>query len=396
VLVARMTRRPHRVNAQLRHAPDGRFALAGDAGVRHTSERIKGHGNSVGRCPSMSRDGRQTRLAVKAGAPSATRRRILHLGTVGLALLASPRFADSQQRPSILRIVELNPSAGPQEQQRVFRHALRELGYIQGENILIEDRFASGSEERLREYATEAVRLKADVIIAISSSAIRVSANATKTISIVGLDLESDPVASGFVASLARPGGNLTGVFVDLPELFGKGLQLLKEAVPGIARVAVLRDPTLDPAPLRAAEGAAHALGLQLQVVEARGPSTFESAFRAAVKGRNDALIVIPSPRFGFHRRLIGDLAIKYRLPTASVFPHFTEAGLLMSYGPNVYGLYRQAATYVDKILKGAKPGDLPVQRPVRFEMLVNLKTAKALGLTIPQSLLLRADHVIE
>src|SRR5262245_46685941 len=220
-------------------------------------------------------------------ARSALRRRILHLGTVALVVFASPPVADPQHRPNVRRIVELNPSAGPQEQQRVFRQALRDLGYIQGENILIDDRFADGSEERLRAYAADAVRLQADVILAISSSAIRVSTNATKTIPVVGLDIESDPVASGFAANLARPGGNLPGVFVDLPELFGKGLQLLKEAVPGTARIAVLRDPSLNPAPLRAAETAAQSLSLPIQVVEARGPSDFENAFRAAAQGRN-------------------------------------------------------------------------------------------------------------
>ena len=316
---------------------------------------------------------------------------------VAFIVLAAPLAAEAQQAAKVFRIVELNPTPAPQEQQGVFRQALRELGYIPGENILIEDRFAAGSEDRLREYAAEAVRLKVDVILAISSSAIQAATSATKTIPIVGLNLESDPVASGFVASLGRPGGNLTGVFLDLPEVFGKGLQLLKEAIPGIVRVAVLRDPSLDTAaPLRATKVAAGSLGLQLQILEARGPSDLESAFRATVKGHNSALMVIPSPRFAPHRKLIGDLAAKHRLPTTSIVSFYTEAGLLMSYGPNLFGLYQQAATYVDKILKGAKPGDLPVQRPTRFEMIVNLKTARAIGLTIPPSLLLRADEVIQ
>jgi len=317
----------------------------------------------------------------------------VHLGTVAFVFFARLPVAEPQQPTKTFRIVELNPGA-PQEQQRVFRQALRELGYVQGQNILIEDRFATGSEDRLREYAAEAVRLKVDVIVAISSSAIRAATNAAKTIPIVGLDLESDPVASGFIASLARPGGNLTGVFVDLPELTGKGLDLLKQAIPGIARVAVLRDPALNPALLPAAEAAARSLGLVLEVVEARGPNEYESAFSAAVRGRNTALMIIPSPRFD--RKLLAELAAKHRLPTTSIFPHYTEAGLLMSYGPNLYGLFSQAATYVDKILKGAKPEDLPVQRPARFEMVINLKTARVLRLTIPQSLLLRADRVID
>jgi putative ABC transport system substrate-binding protein len=271
---------------------------------------------------------------------------------------------------------------------------------VQGENLLIEDRFAAGSEERLRAYAAEAVRLKVDAIFAVSSAAMRASTHATQTIPIVGLDLASDPVASGFVASLARPGGNVTGIFVDLPELFGKGLQLLTEAIPGIARVAVLRDPNLDPTPLRAAEGAARALGLQLQIVEARGPNDFASAFSAIVEGRNNALMVLPSPRFNAPQRpagkLIGDLAIQHRLPTTSLLSRYTEGGLLMSYGPNLYGLFRQAATYVDKILKGVQPRDLPVQRPARFELVINLKTAKALGLTLSPLFLWRADEVLE
>jgi putative ABC transport system substrate-binding protein len=312
---------------------------------------------------------------------------------VVLILLISPLVAEPQPPTRIFRIVELNPGV-PQEQQQVFRRALRELGYVPGRNIVIEDRFAAGSDDRLREYAAEAVRLKVDVIVAISSAAILAATSATKTIPIVGLDLESDPVASGFIASLARPGGNLTGMFVDLPELTGKGLELLKEAIPGIVRVGVLRDPALDPALLRVTEPAARALGLQLQLVEARGTSGLDSAFSAAVKGRNGALMVIPSPRFD--RKVLSELAVKHRLPTTSIFPHYAEAGLLMSYGPNLYDLFTRAATYVDRILKGARPGDLPVQRPARFEMVINARTATALGIAIPQSLRLRADRVVD
>jgi putative tryptophan/tyrosine transport system substrate-binding protein len=315
---------------------------------------------------------------------------------LALVLVAPPLVAEPRQPTKVFRIVELNPASAPEEQQRVFRQALRELGYIQGENILIEDRFAAGSEERLRAYAAEAVRLKVDAIFAVSSAAMRASTNATKTIPIVGLDIASDPVASGFVASLARPGGNVTGIFVDLPELFGKALQLLTETIPGVTRLAVLRDPNLDPTPLRATEVAARLLGLQLQIVEARGPSDFESAFSAIVEGRNSALMVLPSPRFSAPQRTpIGDLAIQHRLPTTSILSIYTEGGLLMSYGPNLYGLFRQAATYVDKILKGVKPRDLPVQRPVRFELVLNLKTAQALGLTIPPTVLFLSDEVI-
>jgi len=325
--------------------------------------------------------------------------RILQLsGVVPLVLFAVLRAAEAQQPANPFRIVELNPiPPHPSlEPQRVLRQTLRERGYVQGKDIVIEDRFAAGSEDRLREYAAEAVRLKVDLIVAVSSSAVRAAANATKTIPIVALDLESDPVASGFVASLARPGGNLTGFFLDLPELTSKRLELLKEAIPGLARVAVLWDPTMNPEPLRTAEVAARSLGLSLEILETQGPSDFEAAFRAAVRGRNSALMVIQSPMMDAHPAQIAALAMKYRLPVTSIFSHFTEAGLLMSYGPNLNDLFRQAAIYVDRVLKGAKPKDLPVQRPTRFELIVNLKTAKSLGLAIPQSLLVRADRLVE
>jgi putative ABC transport system substrate-binding protein len=346
----------------------------------------------------MSEDRWKGIPAMKAAAPSETRRWILHLGGVALALIAfTPLLAVEAQQPmKVFRIVHLDPIDAPTEASRVFRQALRELGYVEGENIVIESRFAAGSDDRLREYATEAVRLKVDVIVAISSSAVKAATKATKTIPIVALDLESDPVASGAVASLARPGGNLTGLFLDLPELAAKRLELLKEAIPGITRVAVLWDPSMSPVPLRATEVAARSLGLHLQIVEARRPSDLEAAFRAAVSGRNRALMVFQSPMFASHPKLIVDLAAKHRLPTTSIFSHFTEAGLLMSYGPNLNDLFGQAAPYVDKILKGAKPSELPVQRPTRFELIVNVKSAKALGLTMPPSLLLRADKVIE
>lgn len=323
---------------------------------------------------------------------------MLSFVVVALALLAGPLAAQAQQPTKVFRVAELNPiPPGPNlEPRRVFRQMLRDLGYVQGQNILIEGRYTAGSEEKLRDCAAAEVRLKADVIVAVSSAAVRAAASATKTIPIVGLDLESDPVASGFVVSLARPGGNVTGFFLDLPELNGKRLQLLKETIPGITRVAVLSDPTMDPAPRRAAEGAARSLGLSIQVVEARGPNDFEGAFRAAVRGGNRALSVIQSPMFAAHPKLIVDLAAKYRLPTTSIFAYFTEAGLLMSYGPSLSELFRQAATYTDRILKGARPGELPVQRSTRFELVVNQKTANTLGLTIPPSLRLRADRVIE
>jgi putative ABC transport system substrate-binding protein len=318
--------------------------------------------------------------------------------------LVTPLVVEGQQKGKVYRVIELNPipPATPGTQQlangpyKVFRQALRELGYVQGMNIVVEDRFAGGSEERLREYAAEGVRLKADVILAVSSAAVRMAANATKTIPIVGLDLESDPVASGLVASLARPGGNLTGFFLDLPELNGKRLELLKEAIPGIARVAFLLDATMDSAPRRAAEIAARQLGLSLQLVEARGARDLEGALHAAVRGGSRALMIHESPLLSTQPQRIADLTVKHRLATTGIFAHVAEAGILMSYGPNLNELFRQSATYVDRILKGTGPGDLPVQRPAKFDLVINLKTAKALGLTIPPSLLLRADQIIE
>lgn len=210
------------------------------------------------------------------------------------------------------------------------------------------------------------------MILAVSSAAVRAATNATKAIPIVGLDLESDPVTSGFVASLARPGGNLTGFFLDLPELNGKRLELLKETIPGIARVAFLWDPTMDPAPRRAAAVAARQLALSLEMVEARGPSDLDGAFRAAVREGCRALMVHESPMLSTQPQLVAALTVKHRLPTTGIFSFFTEAGMLMSYGPNLNALFCQAATYVDRILKGARPGNLPVQRPTKFELVIN------------------------
>jgi putative tryptophan/tyrosine transport system substrate-binding protein len=325
-------------------------------------------------------------------------RGIVFAVALAVSLFAPPRVVEAQSATKVFRVVELNPipSAGQGAPQKVFRQTLRDLGYVQGKSILVEDRFAAGSEARLREDAAEAVRLKADVILAVSSAAVRAAANATTTIPIVAVDLESDPVASGLVSSLAHPGGNLTGFFLDLPEVNGKRLEQLKEAIPGVARVAILVDPTMDPAPRRAAEVAARSLGLSFQVVEARGSGDLEGAFREAVTGGSRALMIIQSPMLAAHPRTIADLAAKHRLPSTSIFSFFTEAGLLMSYGPNLSALFREAASYVDRILKGAKPGDLPVQRPTRFELILNQKAARVLGLSIPQTLLLRADRLIE
>ena len=312
-------------------------------------------------------------------------------------VLTSPVGLGAQHAARPHRVVELNPlPPAPGRVRPALHDRLREFGYTQGQNILVEYRFAGASEDRLREYAAQAVRENVSVILAVSSSAVRAATKATSTLPIVGLDLETDPIASGAIASLARPGGNLTGVFLDLPELAGKRLELLREAVPGIARVAVLWDPTMATAPLVATEAAARRLGLTLQVVKATEPRSLDQAFRAAVNARSRALMVIQSPMLDAQERLLVELAGKHRLPTTSIFSHTTEGGLLMSYGPNLDHLFRQAAGYVDRILKGAAPGDLPIERPAKFELAINLHAARALGLKLPASLLQRADRIIE
>lgn len=212
----------------------------------------------------------------------------------------------------------------------------------------------------------------------------------------MALDLETDPLASGIVASLDRPGGNVTGIFLDFPELGGKWLELVKEVAPKVSRVAVFWDPATGRVPLKGAEAAAQSLRLQLQVLEARGPSDFDVVFRSAIRARAGAVVILSSPIFNTYRRLLVDLAATHRLPTIMPFPFFADDGGLIAYGPDLIELYRQGGLMVGKILKGARARDLPVERPNRFVLVVNMKTAKALGLTIPQSILIRADRVIE
>ena len=265
---------------------------------------------------------------------------------------------------------------------------------------MIEYRDAEGKLERLPALAAELVALKVDVIVAAGTPAALAAKQATRTLPIV-FAAAADPVASGLVTSLARPGGNVTGLSILAPELVGKCLEQLKQAVPGVSRVAVLWQPgglgeRTEKDMLKGAEVAARALGVRLQFVEARGPADFDRAFSDMTRARAGALTVLASAMFFSERRRLVDLAAKNRLPAVYPLREFVDAGGLMSYGPNLADLFRRAATYVDKILKGAKPGDLPVEQPTKFELVINLKTAKALGLTIPPSLLQRADQVIE
>ncbi len=326
------------------------------------------------------------------------------LGTVAGGLLAAPLVAQAQQAAKVPRVGYLSmlsrsdPTFG--RLRDAFRQGLREHGYTEGQTLTIEWRFAEGRLEQLPELAAELVRLKVDLIFAETTPAARAAKQATTTIPIVFNPI-ADAVGEGFVASLARPGGNVTGLTQAAPELSGKRLELLKETVPGMTRVGLLSHPGV---PSEAAvksmlvqtEAAARALRVQLKYLQAHGPNDFARALAAMSRERVDGLILLPSPMFLSERRHIVDLAAKNRLPAMFFFREFAEAGGLMSYGPNFPELWRSAAAYVDKILKGAKPADLPVEQPTKFELVINLKTAKALGLTIPQSLLLRADELIQ
>jgi putative ABC transport system substrate-binding protein len=327
------------------------------------------------------------------------RRRFLR--TVTMSLLAAPLAADAQQAGKVPRIGFLgvtSPSDRPSHLD-AFRQRLRELGWVEGQNIVIDYRYAEGRVDRLPDLAAELVRLKVDLIVASAGTQAATAAkNATETIPIVMIYVR-DPVGTGLIASLARPGGNVTGVSGSAGlELFAKQLELLKETVPKIRRVAILSNPdnAYHQLAIREVNVAARSLGVQLQLLEARGPNEFDGAFAAMAKERVGALLVLSDAIFGSHRTRLADLAARSRLPAAFGVRDDVEAGGLMSYGPSILDSYRQAATYVDKILKGAKPADLPVEQPTKFELVINLKTAKALGLTVPPSLLQRADQVIE
>jgi putative ABC transport system substrate-binding protein len=316
-------------------------------------------------------------------------------------LLASPLAAEAQQAAKVPRIGYLSPNlAALPHVPEAFRQGLRDLGYVEGRNVVIETRDGEGKPDRLPALAAELVALKVDVLVAGSTIAALAAKQATRTLPIV-FAAAGDPVQSGLVTSLSRPGGNVTGLSLLAPELVGKRLELLTQAIHGVTRVAVLWEPgafgeRTDKNTLKEADVAARALGVRLQVVEARGPEDFDRAFSDMTRARAGALTVLPSGMFIGQRRRLVELAAKNRLPAVYQSRESVDAGGLMSYGPNIADGFRRAATYVDKILKGAKPADLPVEQPTKFELVINLKTAKALGLTIPQTLLGRADEVIQ
>jgi putative ABC transport system substrate-binding protein len=307
--------------------------------------------------------------------------------------------AVAQQPGKIPRIGFLGATSPSVEAARTeaFRQGLRELGHVEGKNIVIEYRWAEEKFDRLPALAAELVRLNVEIIVTGGSTSTGAAKEATTTIPIVTAQV-NDPVGSGFVASLARPGGNITGLSTLAPEISGKQLELLKEIVPRLSRAAVFGTSTApgNAQALRETELAAAALGVQLQSLEVRRPKDIESSFRAASKGRANAALVLSSPVLNSQRKQIADLAIKSRLPAIYFNPEFVEDGGLMSYSVSFTDLFRRAATYVDKILKGTKPADLPVEQPTKFEFIINLKAAKQIGLTIPPNVLARADRVIK
>ncbi len=330
--------------------------------------------------------------------------RLIGLVVLALGLILAPLAAETQQPPKVARIGYLLTGSLESPETRAlldaFRQGLRERGYVEGQNIVIEYRAADGKIDRFPGLATEMARLQPDLIVAGNTPAARAVQQATTAIPIVAYAM-GDPVGDGLVANLSRPGGNVTGLTFLGPELIPKRFELLKQAVPTVSRIAALWHPGAfgegtTREMLKQTEAAARTLGVQLQLVGVRSPDEFDRAFSTMTREHADALIVFPSPMLFIERRRIVTLAARHRLPSMSVAREFVELGGLISYGASIADLTRRGATYVDKILKGAKPADLPVEQPTKFELVINMKTAKALGLTIPQSILVRADEIIQ
>ena len=323
------------------------------------------------------------------------RRRSVIAGFTALLLL--PCRASAQQPSRVPRIGILSPAGSPSTNAfDALREGLREFGYIDGANVAIEYRLAAGDLSRLPAMAADLVRLPVDIIVTDTQRAAHIAQEATRTIPIVAATAGADPVAAGLAASLAHPGGNLTGFTGGDIELNGKRVQLLKETLPSVSRIAALRNPATPLLPLQATEAAASALGLQLRPIAVATPNEIAAGFEAAVGDGAEALVVLPDAMFWNERGRIVVLAAERRLPAIYEEREYATGGGLMSYGRDVSEQFRQAAGYVDKILKGGRPADLPIQQPTKFEFVINLKIAKALGLTIPQTVLARADEVIE
>ena len=327
------------------------------------------------------------------------RRRFITL--LGGVAVAGPCVGRAQQ-PAGYRIGHLALAAPtdspppPPSNWNAFVQGLREAGYIEGLNIAFEHRSAHGQPELFPKLALELASLKVDVIFARGTWALAAAKSATKTIPIIGIDLEIDPVEAGLVESIARPGGNVTGLFLDLSELSGKHLQILKEIIPGTSRVAVLGDPDINAPQIREVERIAQSLSMQTQIVGMKNATALDDAFNTAVNWHADALIVLSNPLTLAYRTRIAEVAAKARLPTIYLYRQHVTAGGLLSYGPDLPDMFRRCGVYVGRILGGTKPADLPIERPARFELVVNLKAAKALGIAVPEMILARADEVIE
>jgi putative ABC transport system substrate-binding protein len=308
-----------------------------------------------------------------------------------------PLAARAQQAGKAAQIGFLYPGLAAASVTRIgaLREGLGAAGGGAGQ-IEILAHASDGDVAKLTPFAADLVARKVDVIVAVSPASVRAAKSATTSIPIVVDDLESDPVASGFIASVAHPGGNITGVFNDFPDFGMKWLELMKEAIPALSRAVVLWDPSTGPIQLNAVQEAARLLNVKMEVQEVRAFDEMDRSFDAASEHQPDAIIILSSPMFGTNPRLVADLALKHRLPTVTLLTEIARAGGLMAYGPNLLGTLRQTGTMVAKVLQGVRPADLPVERPTKFEMVINLKTAKALGLSLPTSILLRADEVIE
>jgi putative ABC transport system substrate-binding protein len=319
------------------------------------------------------------------------------LFAIVLALTLVGARAEAQQPNNVPRIGYLRAERAPEVDIEGFRQGLREHGYVEGKNIVVEYRWANGNEERLRSLVSELIGLKVDLIVTSAPAATQAAKEATTTIPIV-MVLVADPVAFGFVNSLARPGGNITGFAFLLPEISGKRLELLKETIPKLSRVAVLWNAAnpYKETDLKEVQPVADALKVAVHTFRVREPNGFDDAFKAATKVRAEGLLTLDDPFTIAHRTRIIDLALRYKLPAIYAVRPFVDAGGLMYYGPDRVDQNRRAATYVDKILKGAKPADLPVEQPLKFEFIINLKAAKQIGLTIPPNVLARADTVIK
>jgi ABC-type uncharacterized transport system substrate-binding protein len=316
--------------------------------------------------------------------------------TLTLTLLAAPLAAEAQSAGKVYRIGWLHPQPLPKQWLAGFDQGLREFGYLEGKDLVIERLWGDGDFDRLPAMAAELVRLKVDVLISGNSRALRELQKATRTIPIVMLGA-GDPLGAGLVASLARPGGNITGLSQLAPELSGKRLELLKEVVPDLARVTMLSNPG-NPSVvigLQETRAAAKTLGLTLHSLDVRKPAELDSALATIARARPDALVLPIDSMIHEQRTRIAEFALKHGLPSIGVYREFVEAGGLMVYGASIPDIFRRSVGYIDKILKGAKPADLPVEQPTKFEFVINLKTAKTLGLTIPPSVLVRADEVI-